>query len=545
MKKLTIILLTILFAGLLSSFVSNYFQITKNLEIFNNIYRELETSYVEDISPGELMHKTIDNMLDHLDPWTIYIPESEVEDYRERSITGEYGGIGSKIRKVDDFVVIAEPFLNSPADKVGLEIGDKILAINGEQMENVNTEDVSDLLRGSPGTMVDVKLQTIQNDIKSVEILREKIHTPTVPYYELLKNDVGYVRLTQFKRRSSQEVKSAIDNLDSLSHNTLNGLILDLRNNPGGLLGECLQILNLFIPKNDTILTAKGKNTSWDKEYITKKTAIYKDIPIIVLINSHSASASEIIAGCLQDLDRGVVMGETSFGKGLIQQNQKLAYNTQLKLTVAKYYTPSGRCIQNRYANKNGKREEISDSLRSEFFTRSGRKVYGGGGVNPDITISKPETGSIIINLIKENCIFKFANKIYPSIDFPKSAKNFQISDETYSSFIEYIDEINFQFNIYSEEVVELLEEALSEEQYLESMENDIKLLKSNILSNKKQDLIRHKSEIQKYITNELILRKFYKKGVIEHNITIDPYIKHALDIFSDTNQYTSILLPE
>jgi len=339
MKQLTITLLIILTAGILSAFVSNYFEITKNLEIFNNIYRELEKSYVENITPGELMEETIDNMLKTLDPWTVYIPESEVEDYRERSITGEYGGIGSKIRKIDEFVVIAEPFKNSPADRANLKIGEKIIEINGESMKDVSTENVSDLLRGAAGTSVNVKLSNPKGKTKSVTIVREKIKNPTVPYFDLLDNNNAYIKLSQFKRQSSQEVKNALIKLDSLSNDQLNGLILDLRNNPGGLLRECLEIVNLFVPKQDTILTAKGKNTSWNKTYVTKKDPLYADLPIIVLINERSASASEIVAGCLQDLDRGVVIGRNSFGKGLIQQNQKLAYNTQLKLTVAKYYT--------------------------------------------------------------------------------------------------------------------------------------------------------------------------------------------------------------
>ena len=376
MKKLTLILCITLSTVILSGFLSNYFEITKNLEIFNNIYREIETSYVEPIEPGKLMKKTIDSMLETLDPWTIYIPESEVEDYREKAITGDYGGIGSKIRKIDDFVVIAEPFKDSPADKAGLAIGDKIIEINGEVLVDVNTSDVSELLRGSAGTSVSIKLKSPTNNIKKVEITREKIHTSTVPHYELLNNKIGYVKLTQFKRKSAQEIKDAIKELDNNTNNHLNGLILDLRNNGGGLLSECREIVNLFVPKGDTILIAKGKSESWNKQYITSKKPLYENIPIIVLINENSASASEIVAGCLQDLDRGVVLGKKSFGKGLIQQNQKIAYNTQLKLTVAKYYTPSGRCIQkvdSKIKNEN------NDSLQSIFLTRNGRTVYGGG----------------------------------------------------------------------------------------------------------------------------------------------------------------------
>ena len=539
MKKLYTILIIIISSFLLSGFLSNYFEITKHLEIFNNIYRQLETSYVEPINPGDLMKKTIDGMLETLDPWTIYIPESDVEDYREKAITGDYGGIGSKIRKIDDFVVIAEPFINSPADKAGLKIGDKIIAINGENLKDVGTSDVSELLRGSAGTNVEITVKNTLGKIKNVEITREKIHTSTVPHYELLDNNTGYVKLTQFKRKSAQEIKHAISELIDTSKNNLNGLILDLRNNGGGLLSECREIVNLFIPKGDTILIAKGKSKSWDKQYVTSKNPLYEDLPIAVLINENSASASEIVAGCLQDLDRGVVIGRKSFGKGLIQQNQKIAYNTQLKLTVAKYYTPSGRCIQKIETNN----DSISDTLlKAQFFTKNGRKVYGGGGIDPDIEIESKQGLPILIALLKNNCVFKFGNEYFDKIDFPKSAKDFNFSDEDYDEFKEYINRENLPFSVYSEEVIKLLEESLKDEFYLEHMETQVAELKESILKNKKEDLTRHELDIRKLISNDLILRNFYQTGVIEYNLKNDSYISKALELLSDPNQYTDLL---
>ena len=542
MKQLTITLLIILTAGILSSFVSNYFEITKNLEIFNNIYRELEKSYVENITPGELMEETIDNMLKTLDPWTVYIPESEVEDYRERSITGEYGGIGSKIRKIDEFVVIAEPFKNSPADRANLKIGEKIIEINGESMKDVSTENVSDLLRGAAGTSVNVKLSNPKGKTKSVTIVREKIKNPTVPYFDLLDNNNAYIKLSQFKRQSSQEVKNALIKLDSLSNDQLNGLILDLRNNPGGLLRECLEIVNLFVPKQDTILTAKGKNTSWNKTYVTKKDPLYADLPIIVLINERSASASEIVAGCLQDLDRGVVIGRNSFGKGLIQQNQKLAYNTQLKLTVAKYYTPSGRCIQNRNYNDDDERDLNIDTLENSFFTNNGRIVYDGGGIKPDIEIPKKENLEIVFALMKDNHIFNFANTVIEEINFPNSAEEFTLSNEIYEQFENYIKEDDFSFSVYSDEVVSLLEESLIEENYFDNMKEDIEVLKTKILNNKRQDLIRYKSEIKDRLAKDIILRNFYNAGVIEYSLQTDQYVLDAIKLLDTSSNYDSIL---
>ena len=538
MKKLHYILFIIITTILLTPFASNYFEISKNLEIFNNIYRELEKSYVENINPGELMEETIDNMLKTLDQWTVYIPESEVEDYRERSITGEYGGIGSKIRKIDDYVVIAEPFKGSPSDKANLQIGDKIIEIDGQKMKNMNTEDVSELLRGAAGTSVNIKLKTPSNKIKTVSITREKIKTATVPYYELINNNTAYIKLTQFKRRSSQEVKDALIDLDSLANNELTGLILDLRNNPGGLLRECLEIVNLFVPKNDTILTAKGKNTAWNKTYITKKDALYENLPVVVLINERSASASEIVAGCLQDLDRGVVMGRNSFGKGLIQQNQKLSYNTQLKLTVAKYYTPSGRCIQ-----KNSEDEDKEDkNLETSFLTKNGRHVFGGGGINPDIEMEKRENAKIVFSLLKDNHIFKFSDHVFETITFPNSPKAFILTDELFSQFQNYLEKDSFEFSVYSDEVVSLLEEALDEENYLSTMEDDIALLKAKILNAKKMDLARHEIDIRRRLASELILRRFYNQGVIEYGLQNDPYVDSATDVLSDPSKYIEIL---
>ena len=539
MKKLYTIIIIIISSFLLSGFLSNYFEITKNLEIFNNIYRQLETSYVEPVNPGELMKKTIDGMLETLDPWTIYIPESDVEDYREKAITGDYGGIGSKIRKIDDFVVIAEPFKNSPADQAGLKIGDKIIAINGENLKDVSTSDVSELLRGSAGTNVKIKLENPQGNIKNVEITREKIHSSTVPHYELLENNNGYVKLTSFKRKSTQEIKDAISELIEISNNNLNGLILDLRSNPGGLLNECKEIVNLFVPKGDTILIAKGKSESWNKQYVTSKNPLYENLPITVLINENSASASEIVAGCIQDLDRGVIIGRKSFGKGLIQQNQKIAYNAQLKLTVAKYYTPSGRCIQ--------KVESSNDSIpettsKSEFFTKNGRKVYGGGGIDPDIEMESHTGLPILISLLRNNCIFKFGNEIINEIEFAESAKDFHLSNEIYEKFKEYLNRENLPFSVYSEEVIKLLEESLQDEFYLEHMETQVAELKESVLKNKKEDLTRHELDIRKLISNDLILRNFYQTGVIEYNLTNDSYISKALELLSDPNQYTDLL---
>ena len=539
MKKIKLIIIVAFSVILSTSFLSNYFEITKNLEIFNNIYRELETSYVENINPGDLMKKAIDRMLETLDPWTVYIPESEIEDFRTRHITGDYGGIGSGIRKIDDFVVITEPFKNSPADLSGLKIGDKIISINGEDMEKESTENVSNLLKGTPGTSVTVTIER-NKSVKKMEITRDKIHNSTVPHYEMVEDQIGYIKLNKFQRKSASEVKTALRELDTLSNNNLNGLILDLRDNGGGVLSQCLEIVNLFIPKGDTMLIAKGKDATWDKEYIASKKPLYEKLPIVVLINERSASASEIVAGCLQDLDRGIVLGKTSFGKGVIQQNKKIAYNTQLKVTVAKYYTPSGRCIQKIDPDKMNYNN--SDSLQSVFFTKNGRKVFGGGGIDPDVSIEDKETLPMLIALFQENCIFKFGNQFFESINFPDSPKEFVLSDGDYDLFKQYLEDDNFQFSMYSEEVLKELQESLEKEFYFEDMKEELIMLEKSILNNKKQDLIRHEDEIREIISKDLILRQFYRSGMIEYGLKNDNFMAKALELLKNTDEYNNIL---
>ncbi|MAQ31802.1 MAG: peptidase S41 [Flavobacteriales bacterium] len=539
MKKIKLIIIVVLSAVLSTSFLSNYFEITKNLEIFNNIYRELETSYVENINPGDLMKKAIDRMLETLDPWTVYIPESEIEDFRTRHITGDYGGIGSGIRKLDDFVVITEPFKNSPADLSGLKIGDKIVSINGEDMEKESTENVSNLLKGTPGTSVTVTIER-NNAVKKMEITRDKIHNSTVPHYEMIEDEIGYIKLNKFQRKSALEIKNALKELDTSSNNNLNGLILDLRDNGGGVLSQCLEIVNLFIPKGDTMLIAKGKDATWDKEYISSQDPLYENLPIVVLINERSASASEIVAGCLQDLDRGIVLGKTSFGKGLIQQNKKIAYNTQLKVTVAKYYTPSGRCIQK--IDTDEKQPHNTDSLQSVFFTKNGRKVFGGGGIDPDVDIEEQETLPMLISLFQKNCIFNFGNQFFESINFPDSPKEFALSDDEYNQFKKYLENNNFPFSMYSEEVLKELKESLEKESYFEDMKDEFKILEKSILNNKKQDLIRYEDEIREIISKDLILRQFYRSGMIEYSLKNDNFMAKALELIKNTDEYNNIL---
>ena len=391
--KKFIYLLSFLFLFKSLNSQSNYFEISKNLEIFNNVYKELNTYYVDDTEPGKLMKEAIDAMLKKLDPYTQYIPESEIEDFRFQT-TGQYGGIGSLIRKVGDYVMIAEPYKGFPADKSGLKIGDKIIKIDDISMKDKSVEDVSKLLKGEPGKKVNISVSRINNsDIIKIPVTREKIKISSVPYSGLI-DDIGYVKLNRFTRNCSNEVKNAIIKLES--EKELKGIIIDLRMNPGGLLNEAIKLCNIFIEKNTKIVETKGRNSDWNKVYKTKSSAYNTEMPVVVLVNQGSASASEIFAGTLQDLDRGIVIGNKTFGKGLVQQTRKLDYNSQLKLTVAKYYTPSGRCIQE--INYSDEKQTLPDSLRTEFKTKNKRSVFDGGGVDPDIIIEEDSIPKIIFN---------------------------------------------------------------------------------------------------------------------------------------------------
>lgn len=542
MKHLFISIFFILSLNCFSVFSqSNYFEVSKNLEIFNDVFKELNMYYVDSTEPGSLMKKAIDSMLKELDPYTHFIPESEIEDFRFQT-TGQYGGIGSLIRKVGDYVMIAEPYQNFPADKSGLKIGDKIIEIDGVPMKNKNVEDVSKILKGEPGKDVSVMVERLNNEnLLNIKITREKIKISSVPYYGMIDN-YGYVKLSRFTRNCANEVRSAILELES--ENELKGLILDLRLNPGGLLNEAIKLCNLFVPKNEIIVSTKGRNTDWNKIYKTKGEPYNTKLPLIVLVDHGSASASEIVSGTIQDLDRGVVIGNKTFGKGLVQQTRKLDYNSQLKLTVAKYYTPSGRCIQEiNYSNNN---EVLPDSLRSEFKTTNGRSVFDGGGVDPDIKITLDSIPKIIYNLIRKQLIFKFGNYYSSSMDSIKSIEKFEVSDEIYNSFQSFLKSNQFDFETNSEKDIASLKKTLSFEGYNDVLNENglLDLLEKQVISLKKDDILKFRKEISKLILSDLIVRYYYNPGRIQASLKEDPYIIEAKKILNNSDHYFKILSP-
>ena len=537
--KKFIYLLSFLFLFKSLNSQSNYFEISKNLEIFNNVYKELNTYYVDDTEPGKLMKEAIDAMLKKLDPYTQYIPESEIEDFRFQT-TGQYGGIGSLIRKVGDYVMIAEPYKGFPADKSGLKIGDKIIKIDDISMKDKSVEDVSKLLKGEPGKKVNISVSRINNsDIIKIPVTREKIKISSVPYSGLI-DDIGYVKLNRFTRNCSNEVKNAIIKLES--EKELKGIIIDLRMNPGGLLNEAIKLCNIFIEKNTKIVETKGRNSDWNKVYKTKSSAYNTEMPVVVLVNQGSASASEIFAGTLQDLDRGIVIGNKTFGKGLVQQTRKLDYNSQLKLTVAKYYTPSGRCIQE--INYSDEKQTLPDSLRTEFKTKNKRSVFDGGGVDPDIIIKEDSIPKIIFNLIQQQLIFKFGNYYSSKFSDIGSLDKFEITDEIYDLFKEYIEKEEFQFETLSDEKIDDLEETLLFEGYNIKLEKTglLKKIKEEILRLKNQDINKYKKEISKIILQDIIVRYYYNEGRIKSSLKEDKAILNAINILNDTKEYNKIL---
>ena len=544
-KKYTLIL-SLFIASILSfGFVDNFFEISKNLDIFSSLYKELNIFYVDETDPGELMKTGIDAMLESLDPYTTYIPESEKEDF-EFMTTGQYGGIGAVISKNGDWVFVSEPYEGFPADKAGLIAGDKFLEIAGETVKGKSTSDVSKVLKGEPNTAVKVLIER-EGLAKpfEVEIIREEIKLNSVPYYGLISDSIGYIKTRSFTRNISKEVIDAYQEMNT--NYELKGLVLDLRGNPGGLLNEAINMANIFIDRGQEIVFTKGKIKDWDKSYKARNEAIDTDIPLVVLINRSSASASEIVSGAVQDLDRGIVIGQRSFGKGLVQQTRKLSYNAQLKVTTAKYYIPSGRCIQALdYSNRDedGSVGKVPDSLRTEFKTLvNERSVFDGGGITPDISIEPQKFSNILRSLVSKRHIFNFANQFRRNNESIDDAKSFVISDDVYSQFKQYLNDKEYEYETNTEKAIKKLEKDAEGEKYLSDLKDHLESISSKMEESKNNDIERFKPEISELLEMEIATRYFYQKGKIETTIKHDEEIAKAIDVLNDIEAYNAILL--
>ena len=540
-KKVKIFIVSVVVLISSFSFNDSYFEIAKNLDIFTTVYRELNNYYVDETDPGKLMKTAIDKMLKSLDPYTNYIPESEIEDFQFMT-TGQYGGIGAVITKRKDYVFISEPYEGFPAQKAGLIAGDKILEINGESAKGKNTEDVSKALKGQPNTEVQLLIERpYLEDPFSVSFKRQKISVKSVPFYSYLNESIGYIKLRSFTRNCSNDIKNAF--LDLKKQGDLKGLILDLRANPGGLLNESVNIVNLFVDKGQEVVSTKGKIKSWDKVYKASKSPTDLDIPIVVLINQSSASASEIVAGAIQDLDRGIVIGQRSFGKGLVQQTKKLSYNSQLKLTVAKYYIPSGRCIQALdYSNRNedGSVGKVPDSLMTAFKTKNGRTVYDGGGVNPDIEIDQDDISNLIVSLIQERLFFDYAT--YYKHQNPSLDSLFIMDDTGFNSFVDFLGDKSYDYKTETEKAFEVLKNKSEKENYFADIQDKYENLFQEFEINKKNDLIRNKEIIKEILSEEIASRYFYQEGRIRTSLNFDKEVQEAIIYLSKQDMYNSVL---
>lgn len=520
---------------------SNGFEVVRSLEQLDQIYEHLEKYYVDDIQTGNLSKVAIDAMLKELDPYTVYYHESNIEDYQLMT-TGQYGGIGSLIRKKNEFVYVAEPYEGNPAQKAGLIAGDKIMAIEGKTMVGKTTEDVSNALKGPKGTSIKVEVERLNGDKKTISITRDEIKLPDVPYSGMISETVGYIKLNSFTRTASADVKTAFNELKGKG---MKELVLDLRGNGGGLLIEAVRIVNMFVPRNQSVVKTQGRIEEENRDYKTTEEPIDLTIPLIVLVDEGSASASEIVSGSLQDLDRAVIVGTRTFGKGLVQRTYDLEYGSKVKLTIAKYYTPSGRCVQRLeyYDRLDGEGvAEIPDSLVKIFKTKNGRDVIDGRGVDPDITIEEKELSRLAITFLQNNFFFDYATEFYYANPTIEGANNFNLSDDEYAKFKAYILKQEFDYSTATEEMLKKMRQIAEEEDFYQGSEKEYDALMLKVTPSKERDLEKFKNQISKILENEIVSRYYFQKGRAEHSFREDDYIKKSVEVLKDISKYNTIL---
>ena len=539
-KVLALLLIAGISTGFLISQETRDFKIAKNLDIFFSLFRELNTFYVDDIDPDKIIKSGIDDMLKSLDPYTVYYPESEVGEFTFMT-TGKYGGIGSLVRKTGDYVVISEVYKGFPADIAEIKAGDILKKVNGESIKGLSTEEVSEKLKGNPGTEVAITIER-NNTENNYVLKREKIAIPPVPYFGMIDSKTGYIRFTNFTQNCIDDVKNA---LTSLKKKNPQQIILDIRGNPGGLLSEAVEIVNLFIGPGNEVVSTKGKVKKFDDIFKTTKPAIDEEIKLAVIINRGSASASEIVAGAIQDLDRGIIVGQRSYGKGLVQITRPLSYNTQLKVTTAKYYIPSGRCIQAldfSHPNEDGSVGIIPDSLIREFKTKNGRLVKDGGGIAPDIEILPEPLSQIAAELYVRYFIFDYATKYYWDHPDITSPEQFSFTDKDYDDFQTFLVNRKFSYKTMTEESFNELISNAKREKYYDMHKDLFSELEEDISHSLDKDLEFFRTEITDLIEDEIVSRYFYKDGAIAWTLKKDEQVLKALEILNNKEEYASIL---
>jgi carboxyl-terminal processing protease len=541
-RTLGITTATLLLAVLVWSFNEDLFQISKNLDVFASVYKEVNINYVDDINSAKLIKSGVDAMLDGLDPYTEFVPESEIEDYKLKYVSTQYGGIGASIFNRDKKVFVSDVFSGFPAQKADIRPGDQLVKINDIELSGKTNDQVSTLLKGTKGAAI--KLLVKRDEAAPIEksLVRDEIKQSNVTYYGMVSGNMGYIKLDKFLENSADEVTNA---LVSLKKNNPQGIILDLRSNGGGILQEAVKIVNLFVAKDVEIVSQKGKIKEKNFTYRTVNAPVEPNLPLVVLVNSRSASASEIVAGSLQDLDRAVIIGQRSYGKGLVQQTFTLPYNSLVKITIAKYYIPSGRCVQAldyTHRKDDGSVNKMADSSLHEYKTKDGRSVYDGSGVYPDIMIKQERFANITQALVGKLMIFDYATRYRNTHPKIPDAQSFQMSEDDYNDFVKYLNGKDYSYNTNSEKLLNSLKTEATKEKQFGEIQSEYDVLKNKLMASKKNDLQIHKDEIKQVLENEIASRYYYEKGRYEVNFKYDKELAQAVKTMQDKNQLAAVL---
>jgi carboxyl-terminal processing protease len=534
------ILIPIIGAFFLLSFkAGDYFEISKNLEIFAEVYKEVNTTYVDEVKPGELIRAAIDGMLKSLDPYTNFYSEAQAEDYKFQ-VTGTYSGIGASIRRIENRVYIDSPLEGKPCQKAGLMAGDEIITIDGISIKDKTKSEVHDLLTGQSGSTISVEVDRLSVGRIKKELIRESIIQKNVPYHGII-DGIGFIKLVSFTPKAGKEVRDAVI---ALKNQGAQKLVLDLRNNGGGLLNEAIDIVNVFVPRGQLIVETRGKYPEDNRSFKTLNAPVDIEIPLVIVINGNSASASEIVAGSLQDLDRAVLVGRNSFGKGLVQTTKGLSFNTSMKITTSKYYIPSGRLIQRLdYSNKiKGKALAVADSSKRIFKTKSGREVIDGEGIHPDVKVEPVRISELSQSLIKNHLFFKYATIFRSKNDSINLPLEFNISDNLFDDFCDFIRDKDYDYVTRTEKDIERLESQATEDKYYEFLSTELSNLKSAMDSIKMNDTKNHKLELKELLEQEIVRRYYYERGEIEVRFDDDADWHISKEILSDLSIYNQHL---